>query len=115
MSRLLTGQKNNVEYKLTQQRDRIKVRQNLVALKKALSDLSYLKANGEISDKTFNLLFRYACTSFVENQVEQLIQEALEEKLEQFWLEKVPLLGKYLSKIDEDSYNLDISKLLRSR
>ena len=77
-----------------------KVQQPLVNLKEIVSDLSILKANGEISDKTFEVLVSYLCANFVENQVDQLIEQMLEEKLEKFWLEKFPVWGKYLSEID---------------
>ncbi len=61
---------------------------NLEKLKRSLSYFSYLHKNEEISDKAFETLVRYACNIFLENEVEILVQEALERKLIQFFRSK---------------------------
>ncbi|MEM6401632.1 MAG: hypothetical protein AAF757_15580 [Cyanobacteria bacterium P01_D01_bin.116] len=57
---------------------------NVEKLKGVLSYFSYLHANGEISDKAFEALVSYACSIFIENQVEHIVQETLERKLMTF-------------------------------
>lgn len=57
---------------------------NLERLKITLSYLSYLKLQGTIEDRTFEVLVKYACSLFLENEVEEKIESALERKLMQF-------------------------------
>lgn len=58
---------------------------NLVRLKSILSFFSYLNMNGEISDKAFEALVRYACSIFIENEIEARVKDAFEQKLKNFW------------------------------
>ncbi|MBD2776297.1 hypothetical protein [Iningainema tapete] len=82
---------------------------NVKKLKAVLSYFSYLRNNGEISDKAFENLVRYACSIFIENEVEEIVQEALELKLAQF-------LKSNFSFVDEEVYEMEnISRLMRSR
>jgi hypothetical protein len=53
-------------------------------LKAVLSYFSSLHENGEVNDKTLEVLIRYAYSIFVENQVEILVEETLERKLMTF-------------------------------
>ncbi|MGB3650301.1 MAG: hypothetical protein WBA41_03705 [Rivularia sp. (in: cyanobacteria)] len=57
---------------------------NVEKLKGVLSYFSSLHENGEINDKTLEVLIRYAYSMFVENQVEILVEETLERKLMTF-------------------------------
>lgn len=61
---------------------------NLARLQSQLSFFSYLNINGEISDQAFEALVRYACSIFIENEVEARVQNALEEKFIKFWESK---------------------------
>jgi hypothetical protein len=89
---------------------------NLEKLEGSLSYFSYLYANGEISDKAYKVLVRHACSIFIENEVEERIQEALERKLMQFWRSKFSsAIEEYISDIAEVAYRSEISELLRSR
>lgn len=71
---------------------------NLVRLKSLLSFFSYLNMNGEISDRAFEALVRYACSIFIENEVEARVQNALEQKFINFWESKLSsAIEKYIS------------------
>jgi len=58
---------------------------NLERLKIALSYFSYLKRQGTIEEQTFEVLVKYACSLFIENEVEEKIESVLERKLMQFF------------------------------
>ncbi|MBD1920521.1 hypothetical protein H6F77_05390 [Microcoleus sp. FACHB-831] len=89
---------------------------NVESLKGSLSYFSYLHAKGEISDKTFEYLVRYACSIFIENEVEERVQDALERKLMQFWRSKLCiLLESDISEMEASVYKADFSRILRSR
>ena len=47
---------------------------NVEKLKAVLSYFSQLHANEEINDKTLEILVRHACSIFIENQVEIVVQ-----------------------------------------
>lgn len=71
---------------------------NLVRLQSQLSFFSYLNINGEISDQTFEALVRYACSIFIENEVEARVQNAFEQKFINFWESKFSsAMDKYIS------------------
>ncbi len=89
---------------------------NVEKLKSVLSYFSYLRANGEISDKAFESLVHYACSIFIENEVEEIIQETLDRKLTQFLHSKFSLLvDEQASDIEKIIYGLDTSQLIRSK
>ncbi|MGI2902036.1 MULTISPECIES: hypothetical protein [Tolypothrichaceae] len=87
---------------------------NVEKLKGVLSYFSYLRANGEISDKAFESLVHYACSIFIENEVEEIVQETLERKLMQFVRSKFSSTDEAYD-IEKVIYGLDISRLIRSR
>ncbi len=71
---------------------------NLVRLQSQLSFFSHLNINGEISDRAFEALVRYACSIFIENEVEGRVQNALEQKFINFWESKLSsAIEKYIS------------------
>ncbi|MDF5707383.1 MAG: hypothetical protein PUP90_06795 [Nostoc sp. S4] len=71
---------------------------NLVKFKSLLSFFSYLNMNGEISDRAFEALVRYACSIFIENEVEARVKDALEQKFINFWESKFSsTLEKYIT------------------
>lgn len=71
---------------------------NMIRLKGILSYFSYLNINGEISDEAFEALVRYACSIFIENELEERVQFALEQKVMNFWESKFTYaLEKYIS------------------
>ncbi len=79
---------------------------NLERLKIALSYLSELKLKGEISDKGFETLVKYACSLFLANEVEAKIESALERKLIKFF-------DSRFSETTQASFtDVDLSKLL---
>ncbi|BAY83113.1 hypothetical protein NIES267_25990 [Calothrix parasitica NIES-267] len=88
---------------------------NVKKLKAAISYFSYLNANGEISDKAFDALVRYACSIFIENEVEILVQETLEEKFIKF------LRSKFMDSVEEAEdiesviYSLEKSRIMRNK
>lgn len=89
---------------------------NVESLKGTLSYFSHSYSKGEISDKAFEALVRYACAIFIENEVEERVQEALEHKLTQFWNSKLsPALEEYISDREATVYKANLSRLLRSR
>ncbi|MBD6618602.1 hypothetical protein FNW02_22930 [Komarekiella sp. 'clone 1'] len=88
---------------------------NVEKLKGVLSYFSYLHANGEISDKAFENLVCYACSIFIENEVEEIVQETLERKLVQFLQTKLSLIDEDNSDIEQISYALKAARLIRSR
>lgn len=70
---------------------------NLVRLKRILSFFSYLNTKGEISDESCQALVRYACSIFIENEVEERVQAALEQRLIIFLQSKFSsVLDKYI-------------------
>ena len=89
---------------------------NVESLKGTLSYFSQLHSKGEISDQAFEALVRYACAIFIENEVEERVQEALEHKLTQFWnLKLSPALEEYISERGATVYRANISQLLKSQ
>jgi len=50
-------------------------------LRQTIAYLSYLYAEGEISDRAFEVLVNYACSMFIDQEVERRIQNLLAEKL----------------------------------
>ncbi|BAZ32329.1 hypothetical protein NIES4074_48310 [Cylindrospermum sp. NIES-4074] len=71
---------------------------NLVRLKSILSFFSYLNMKGEISDESLEALVRYACSIFIENEVEARVQDAIEQRLIIFLQSKFSsVLDKYVS------------------
>jgi hypothetical protein len=62
---------------------------NIERLKGTLSYFSHLNATGEISDKSYEALVRYACAVFIETGIEEIVQNSLEQKLESFLLSKI--------------------------
>jgi hypothetical protein len=70
----------------------------LLRLKSILSYFSYLNKNGEISDQAFKNLVRYACSIFIENEVEARIGSVFEQKIIDFCESKLSLaIEKYLN------------------
>lgn len=89
---------------------------NLERLKIVISYFSYLNAKGEISDKAFKALVRYACSIFVENALESRIEQVLEQKLIRFLNTKLSsTLEEFLSREEEKSENSEITKILSLR
>ena len=88
---------------------------NIERLKGTLSYFSHLNATGEISDKSYEALVRYACAVFIETGIEEIVQNSLEQKLEAFLLSRILRMDNLLSEQEESSLNLDISRLLKSR
>lgn len=50
-------------------------------LRQTITYLSYLYSEGEISDRAFEVLVNYACSMFIDQEVERRIQHLLAEKL----------------------------------
>ena len=90
-------------------------RLNVERLKATLSYFSHLNATGEISDNSYQALVRYACEIFLETEIEKMIQDTLEQKLEQFLVTRILGMEDLLSKQEESSLNLDMSRLLNSK
>lgn len=90
-------------------------RLNVERLKGLLSYFSHLNATGEISDKSYEALVRYACAIFIQTEIVELVESTLEQKLEQFFLKRNFGLDNLLSEQEESSFNLDISRLLKSK
>lgn len=90
---------------------------NVESLKGTLSYFSHLYAKGDISGEAFEALVRQACSIFIENEIKERVQEALERKLLKFWHSKFSLSieEKYISDIEGTLYGSDMSRLLRSR
>lgn len=88
---------------------------NVEKLKGVLSYFSYLHANGEISDKAFENLVSHAYSIFIENEVEEIIQETLERKLVRFFETKFSLIDEENSNREESIYALKAARLIRSR
>ncbi|MGB6300900.1 MAG: hypothetical protein WBF90_32650 [Rivularia sp. (in: cyanobacteria)] len=53
-------------------------------LNTVLCYFSQLYANREIDNKDFEILVRHACSIFIENQVEIVVEETLERKIMAF-------------------------------
>ncbi|MBD0386809.1 MAG: hypothetical protein ICV54_09835 [Nostoc sp. C3-bin3] len=71
---------------------------NIVRLKSILSFFSYLNMNGEISDEAFEALVRYACSIFIENEVEARFKDSFEQKIKSFWESKLSsAIEKYIT------------------
>lgn len=87
---------------------------NVEKLKVAISYFSYLNANGEISDKAFDALVRYACSIFIENEVEILVQETLEEKFRKFLRSKFTNSVEEVEDIESAIYLLEKSRIMRN-
>mgnify|MGYP001795976790 CR=1 FL=1 len=85
---------------------------NLEKLKGLLSYFTYLQANGDISDKTFEALVRHACSIFLENEVEIVVQETLERKFLTFLHSKFAAPAE---DIESAIYSLDVLRKTRSR
>lgn len=89
---------------------------NVESLKGILSYISHLHTSGDISDKAREALVRYACSIFIENEVEERVQEAIESKLLLFWQFKFSTaIDKYIFNSEEVFYGLNKSKVLRKR
>lgn len=88
---------------------------NLEKFKGLLSYFSYLQANGEISDKAFEALVRHACSIFIENEVEIIVQETLEQKLTTFLASKLATSLEDLENIDSTIYSSSLSHRIGSR
>jgi hypothetical protein len=72
---------------------------NTARLKSILSFFSYLNTNGEISDEAFEALVRYACSTFIENELEERVQGAFEQKFLNFWESKFSYaIEKYMAR-----------------
>ncbi|QLE56760.1 hypothetical protein [Nostoc sp. TCL26-01] len=54
---------------------------NFSRLKSIIAFFSYLNMNGEISDEAFTSLVRYACSIFVENEIESRVNFTFEKKI----------------------------------
>jgi hypothetical protein len=70
---------------------------NIERFKGTLSYFSHLNATGEISDKSYQALVRYACAVFIETGIEEIVQNSLEQKLESFLLSKILRVDNLLS------------------
>lgn len=88
---------------------------NVEKLKGVISYFSYLNVNGEISDKAFDALVRYACSIFIENEVEILVQETLEEKFMTFLHSKFANSVEDVEDIESAIYSLDKSGMMRNK
>ncbi|OUL23290.1 hypothetical protein BV378_21640 [Nostoc sp. RF31YmG] len=70
----------------------------LLRLKSIVSYFSYLNKNGEISDRAFEALVHYACSIFIENELEARVQTVVEQKIIDFWESKLSFaIEKYLT------------------
>ncbi|RUR77142.1 hypothetical protein ACF3DV_02530 [Chlorogloeopsis fritschii PCC 9212] len=90
-------------------------RLNVEKLKEVLSYFSYLHNNREINDQAFESLVRYACSIFIEQELEVRIQETLERKLMQFLYSKFSDSTEDIEDLETAIYSLDISRLIRSK
>ncbi|MBD2039291.1 hypothetical protein H6F56_01220 [Microcoleus sp. FACHB-672] len=89
---------------------------NLERLKIVISYFSYLNAKGEISDQALKALVRYACSIFIENEVESRVEAVLEQKLSQFWNTNFSSsLEDFLSREIEKSETSQVTKTLSLR
>ncbi|ARV60812.1 hypothetical protein BZZ01_21280 [Nostocales cyanobacterium HT-58-2] len=88
---------------------------NVEKLKSVLSYFSYLHSNGEISDKAFEALVRYACSIFLENEVEVIIQETLERKFMQFLSSKFSTSPVEIEDLEAAFSSFNVSRLMRSK
>ncbi|MBH8564589.1 hypothetical protein I8748_20785 [Nostoc sp. CENA67] len=60
--------------------------------------LERLNGKSQISDEAFEALVRYACSIFRENELEQRVQVAFEQKFMDFWESKLSYaLEKYIN------------------
>lgn len=84
-------------------------RLNLERFKAALSYFSHLNATGEISDKSYEALVRYACSIFLETGIEEIVQNTLEQKLEFILVSKFSRVDNLLSEQEENSLKLNMS------
>ncbi len=88
---------------------------NVEKLKGVLSYFSYLHTNGEISDKAFETLVSYACSIFIENEVEIVVQDTLERKFIQFLSSKFSTSAEEIEDLEASIYSLDVSRFIRSK
>jgi len=88
---------------------------NVEKLKDVISYFSYLNANGEISDKAFDALVRHACSIFIENEVEVLVQETLEEKFITFLRSKFINSVEEVEDIESAIYSLEKSRVMGNK
>lgn len=88
---------------------------NVEKLKGILSYFSSLHVNGEISDKAFEALVRHACSIFIENEVEIVVQQTLERKFVAFLRSKFITSAEDIQEIESAIYSLNISDKVRSR
>jgi hypothetical protein len=90
-------------------------RWNIERFQVTLSYFSHLNATGEISDKSYEALVRYACAIFIETEIEEMVQNSLKQKIDFFLMSKNLRIDNLLSESKENSLNLDISRFLKSR
>lgn len=84
---------------------------NVEKLKGVLSYFSYLYKSGEINDKILEVLIKYACSIYIENEIEIRIEETLEAKLLQFIKSNSPLTGEVKSR-ETAIQSLEIDRLI---
>lgn len=87
---------------------------NVEKLKSVLSYFSYLQSTGEISDKAFETLVSYACSIFIENEVEAKVQQVLDRKFMQFFHSKFYRAEEF-EDLETAIASWDISRLIRSK
>lgn len=89
---------------------------NLARLKIAISFFSYLNTKGEISDRAFKALVRYACSIFIDNEVELRVEELLDKKILQLWETKLSsALEELLSRDLDKNENSEITRIFSIR
>ena len=88
----------------------------LKKLKIVISYFSYLNAKGEISEQAFKALVRYACSIFIENELESRVEEVLEKKSIRFLNTNFSFtLEEFLSREGEKTEVSEITKILSLR
>lgn len=99
------------KFKIKNKQRRNYNRQDLKLLKASIYYFYKLNDEGKISNDTLHRLTKYSCALFVENQIENIYQKIIDERLSQLWELEV-------SNIESDFDNLysyeETSKIIKS-
>jgi hypothetical protein len=90
-------------------------RLNVERFQGTLSYFSQLNATGEISDRAYEALVRYACAIFLQTEIEEIVHHTLEQKLEQFLIRKIFRDDNGLFEAQAGSLNVELSQLLQRK
>jgi hypothetical protein len=90
-------------------------RLNVERFQASLSYFSHLNANGEISDRAYEALVRYACAIFLQTEIEEIVYNTLEQKLEQFLMKNIFTDDNGLFEVQAGKLNVDLSQLLQRK